>query len=165
VFPYLKGFILIKCGFILYCSWIYCVMILFPYLRHLTFGIRALSWAKKKGIFFSFCRFSKKSKKEGHELRSIYVTFGIEFSKTSCRYEFLLEKKAISKKKNHLNQSSRGQDITDLKSTIFHIVSISMPLDREFSWVSFGLLYMVLVQWICRALQPMKTFLSDAHMA
>jgi hypothetical protein len=59
VLPYLKGLIIIKCGFFYIALWIYCVFsicgdyicILF---RFLTSGIRALSLADIVGKYFLF---------------------------------------------------------------------------------------------------------------
>jgi hypothetical protein len=63
VFPYLKGLHNNKVIFpILFCVSI--VVILFAYIWYLTSGIKALSLATKKGIFFLyFADFFKKKKR------------------------------------------------------------------------------------------------------
>jgi hypothetical protein len=55
---------------------------------------------------------------DGLEILLICVAIGAKFAQTNYRYEFLLQKYSISKKK-HLYQIFGSEDIVDLKSSIF----------------------------------------------
>jgi hypothetical protein len=81
VLPYLKGFLLIKCGFFyIACgSIVYSVfvVIIFAYLfRFLTIGIRALSLVGVVGKYFLFLQiFFSEQKKEGRDIIEVFSIF------------------------------------------------------------------------------------------
>jgi hypothetical protein len=75
VFPYLKGFDIIKCGFsiLFHGSVVYSIFLVIYFvfsLWYLTIGIRALSLAGIVGkYFYFFCRFIfSEKKKEGRDI-------------------------------------------------------------------------------------------------
>jgi hypothetical protein len=97
VFPYLKGFDIIKCGFSILFLYIYCgVFIFILYIWYLTSGIRALSLARSVGNFFFFFFFADfffgEEKKRVATFQKIYVYFCAKFVETGCISEFLSEK-------------------------------------------------------------------------
>jgi hypothetical protein len=82
VLPYLKGLIIIKCGFFYIALWIYCVFsICGDYIGSdiwfLTSGIRALSLAGVVGNYFLFLQifFFSEKKKEGRDIPDIFSIF------------------------------------------------------------------------------------------
>ena len=78
VLPYLKGLVIIKCGFFYIALWIYCVFSIFgDYIVDLswflTIGIRALSLGIHCGqIFFIFADFFLVKKKEGRDISELF---------------------------------------------------------------------------------------------
>ena len=81
VFPYLKGLVIIKCGFFyLSCGSIvysiFLVIILVDLFRFLTSGIRALSLAGVVGKYFLFLQnFFSEKKKESRDIPDIFSIF------------------------------------------------------------------------------------------
>jgi hypothetical protein len=82
VLPYLKGLVIIKCGFFYLALWIYCVFsICGDYICRsiwfLTSGIRALSLGRHCGqIFFIFADFFfSEKKKEGRDILEVFGIF------------------------------------------------------------------------------------------
>jgi hypothetical protein len=84
VLPYLKGLVIILCGFFYIALWIYCVFsicgdYILDLFRFLTSGIRALSLAGVVGKYFYFCRFFffffSEKKKEGRDIPDIFSIF------------------------------------------------------------------------------------------
>jgi hypothetical protein len=99
VLPYLKGLVIIKCGFFyLACgSIVYSVfvVIIFADLSwFLTIGIRALSLGRHCGkIFFIFADFFFRSRKKRATTFSKFLVYFYEkFAKKGCISEFLSEK-------------------------------------------------------------------------
>jgi hypothetical protein len=81
VLPYLKGLVIIKCGFFyLACGSIvysvFVVIIFVDLFRFLTSGIRALSLAGVVGNYFLFLQiFFSEKKKEGRDIPDIFSIF------------------------------------------------------------------------------------------
>jgi hypothetical protein len=98
VLPYLKGLVIIKCGFfyiacgsIVYSEFV--VIIFVDLSWFLTSGIRALSRAGVVGNYFYFCRFFFRTrKKRAATFQTFSVYFCLKFAEKGCRSEFLSEK-------------------------------------------------------------------------
>jgi hypothetical protein len=82
VLPYLKGLVIILCGFFYLALWIYCVFsicgdYILDLFRFLTIGIRALSLGRHCGqIFFIFADFFfSEKKKQGRDILEVFGTF------------------------------------------------------------------------------------------
>ena len=97
VLPYLKGLIIILCGFFYLALWIYCVFsICGDYIGRsifgfLTSGIRALSRAGVVGNYFLFLQIFF-SEKRAATFQKFSVYFGAKFVEKGCISEFLSEK-------------------------------------------------------------------------
>ena len=127
VLPYLKGLVIIKCGFFyLDCGSIvysvFVVIILVYLFRFLTSGIRALSLGRHCGqiffIFADFFYFFRSRKKRAATFSNFSVYFCAKFAKKGCIYDFLSEKHPIWKK-NRPKRSPGSQDIEVLKFAKF----------------------------------------------
>jgi hypothetical protein len=96
VFPYLKGFDIIKLCFSILFFCIYCG-VLYSGIWFLTIGIRALSLGRHCGqIFFIFADFFFGVEKRGQRhSRSFQYIFVQNLQKMSYRSEFLSEKHPI----------------------------------------------------------------------
>jgi hypothetical protein len=97
VLPYLKGLVIIKCGFFyLACgSIVYSVfvVIVFVYLLwFLTSGIRALSLAGVVGNYFLFLQIFFFSEKRAATFQTFSIYFCTKFAEKGCISEFLSEK-------------------------------------------------------------------------
>jgi hypothetical protein len=98
VLPYLKGLVIIKCGFFYIALWIYCVFsicgdYIYRSIRFLTIGIRALSLAGVVGNYFYFCRFFfRRRRKRAATFQEFSVYFYENFVEKGCISEFLSEK-------------------------------------------------------------------------
>jgi hypothetical protein len=127
VLPYLKGFLLIKCGFFyLACgSIVYSVfvVIIFVYLSwFLTSGIRALSLGRHCGqIFFIFADFFFGEEKRGPQHSQNFQYIFVKNLQKRVVYLSSSQKNTQFKKKNRPKRSPGSQDIEVLKSTIFRV--------------------------------------------
>jgi hypothetical protein len=98
VLPYLKGLVIIKCGFFyIFCGSIvysvFVVIIFVDLFRFLTSGIRALSLADIVGKYFLFLQiFFSEKKKRAATFQKFLVYFCEKFAETGCISEFLSEK-------------------------------------------------------------------------
>jgi hypothetical protein len=101
VFPYLKGLVIIKCGFFyLACgSIVYSVFVVIIFVDlywYLTSGIRALSLAGVVGNYFLFLQiFFRRRKKRAATFQTFSVYLCAKFAENGCISEFLSEKHPI----------------------------------------------------------------------
>ena len=115
VLPYLKGLIIIKCGFFyIACGYIvysvFVVIILVDLFRFLTIGIRALSLAGVVGKYFLFLQiFFRRRKKRAMTFQNFLVYFYEKIAETSCISDFLLEKHPSWKKKLSKTESGKSR--------------------------------------------------------
>jgi hypothetical protein len=124
VLPYLKGLVIIKCGFfyIVCGSIVYSVfvVIIFRSIWFLTSGIRALSLAGVVGKYFLFLQIfffgeEKRGPRHSRHFQYIYV----QNLQKRVVYLSSSQKNTQVEKKNHPKRSPEGQDIEVLKSAIF----------------------------------------------
>jgi hypothetical protein len=116
VLPYLKGLVIIKCGFFyLACGSIvysvFVVIIFVDLFRFLTSGIRALSRAGVVGNYFLFLQifFFRRRKKRAATFQTFSVYFCEKFVEKGCRSEFLSEKHPSKKKKKKSSETESGR--------------------------------------------------------
>jgi hypothetical protein len=125
VLPYLKGLVIILCGFFYLALWIYCVFsICGDYIsdlfRFLTSGIRALSLAGVVGKYFLFLQiffFGEEKRGPRHSRHFQYIS--VQNLQKRVVYLSSSQKNTQVEKKNHPKRSPEGQDIEVLKSAIF----------------------------------------------
>ena len=124
VLPYLKGFLIIKVWFILYCSVdllysVFVVLIFVDLLRYLTIGIRALSLARVVGNYFLFLQiffFRRRGPRHSRHFQYIYVQ---NLQKRVVDLSSSQKNTQFKNKKNRPKQSPGSQDIEVLKSANF----------------------------------------------
>jgi hypothetical protein len=124
VLPYLKGLIIIKCGFFYLALWIYCVFsICGDYICRsiwfLTSGIRALSLAGVVGNYFLFLQIFFFGEKRGPRHSRHFQYISVQNLQKRVVYLSSSQKNTQFKKKNRPKRSPEGQDIEVLKSAIF----------------------------------------------
>jgi hypothetical protein len=99
VLPYLKGLIIIKCGFSIFVDLcVFSIVVIFVFsIWFLTSGIRALSLGRHCGqIFFIFADFFfRRRKKRAATFSKFSVYFCEKFAEKGCISEFLSEKHPI----------------------------------------------------------------------
>jgi hypothetical protein len=125
VLPYLKGLIIIKCGFFYIALWIYCVFsicgdYILDLFWFLTSGIRALSLAGVVGNYFLFLQiffFGEEKRGPRHSRHFQYIS--VQNLQKRVVYLSSSQKNTQVKKKNRPKRSPEGQDIEVLKSAIF----------------------------------------------
>jgi hypothetical protein len=102
VLPYLKGLVIIKCGFFYISLWIYCVFSICG--DYICISIQVLNkWYQSTFLgqtlwanIFYFCRFIFRSrKKRVATFLNFSVYFYEKFVEKGCIYEFLSEKHPI----------------------------------------------------------------------
>jgi hypothetical protein len=126
VLPYLKGLVIIKCGFFYLALWIYCVFIIYG--DYICRSIQVLNkWYQSTflgrscgQIFFIFADFfffgeEKRGLRHSRHFQYIFV----KNLQKMIVYLSSSQKNTQVEKKNHLKRSPEGQDIEVLKSVIF----------------------------------------------
>jgi hypothetical protein len=127
VLPYLKGLVIIKCGFFYIALWIYCVFsICGDYISYLywflTSGIRALSLAGVVGNYFLFLQiffFGEEKRGPRHSRHFQYISVQNLQKRVVDLSSSQKNTQVKKKKKNRPKRSPEGQDIEVLKSAIF----------------------------------------------
>jgi hypothetical protein len=135
VLPYLKGLVIIKCGFFYLALWIYCVFSIFgdyicrsiQVLKVLKNGIRALSLADIVGKYFLFLQFFfffRRRKKRAATFLKFFWYISVQNLQKQVSDLSSSQKNTQVEKKNRLKRSPRSQDIEVLKSAIFKVFSV-----------------------------------------
>jgi hypothetical protein len=109
VLPYLKGFLIIKCGFhIFFLDLFWCIF--YSYIWFLTSGIRALSLARSVGNFFFFFLhiFSEKKKRDA-TFWTIYVYFCAKFAEMVVYLSSSQKNTQFKKKKLSETESGKSR--------------------------------------------------------
>jgi hypothetical protein len=125
VLPYLKGLIIIECGFFYLTLWIYCVFSTCGY--YIDISIQVLNnWyqstfqGRSCGQLFLFLQiFFFGEEKRGPRNYRHFQYISVKNLQKRVVYLSSSQKSTQFKKKNHPKRSLEGQDIEVLKSAIF----------------------------------------------
>jgi hypothetical protein len=125
VLPYLKGLVIIKCGFFYLALWIYCVFSICG--DYICRSIQVLNkWYQSTflgrscgQLFFIFADFFFGEEKRGPRHSRHFQYISVQNLQKRVVYLSSSQKNTQFKKKNRPKRSPEGQDIEVLKSAIF----------------------------------------------
>jgi hypothetical protein len=125
VLPYLKGLVIIKCGFFYIALWIYCVFsICGDYISDLVLVLNKWYQSTFLGrscgqLFFIFADFFFGEEKRGPRHSRHFQYISVKNLQKRVVYLSSSQKKTQFEKKKSSKRSPEGQDIEVLKSAIF----------------------------------------------